>query len=84
MVVVANPISFAVSMATRSLSCAVTLATPTLSNIKKSAGLPITCNTSLPKARPKPNTTHMTLTTPMTIKLCNIVDMTFLALTIPP
>ena len=47
----------------------VTLSTPTLSNMKKSHGLPITWPISLPKARPKPNTTHITLTKPITIKL---------------
>ena len=40
-----------------------------VSNMKKSAGLPMTCQMSSPKARLNPKTTHMTLTTPITIKL---------------
>ena len=39
---------------------------------------------SSPKASPKPNTTHITLTTPITMKLCSMVLITFFARTIPP
>ena len=78
-VVVTAPISLAVSPFSTP-----TFPTPTLLSIKKSHGLPMMPPISSPNARPNPNTTQMTLTKPMTIKLCNIVDITFLARTMPP
>lgn len=62
----------------------VTFATPTLRIMKKSVGSPITWHISSPKASPKPNTTHTTLTKPITMKLWSIVEITFFFLTIPP
>ena len=37
-----------------------------------------------PKARLKPTTTQSTLTTPMAMKLCTMVEITLLPRTIPP
>ena len=37
-----------------------------------------------PNASEKPTTTHSTLTTPIAMKLCSIVEMTFLRCTMPP
>ena len=78
MVVVARPICDV------SASGAVTFVTPALFIMKKSIGLPIMWHMSLPKASPNPNTTHITLTNPITIKLWSIVEITFLGRTMPP
>ena len=78
MVVVAMP------MVEISLSGSVMFCTPTFFIRRKSAGLPMTWQMSLPKASPNPNTTHITLTNPMTMKLWSMVEMTFLGLTMPP
>ena len=53
-------------------------------NKKKVDGLPNTPPMSEPKAKLKPITTHTTLITPIAIKLCSMVEMTFFLFTIPP
>ena len=53
-------------------------------NIKKVAGLPTMPWYDSPKAMLKPHTTQKTLMSPVAMKLCNIVEMTFFLLTIPP
>ena len=60
------------------------VAPPTFLNMKNVAGFPMKCPTSSPNARLKPKKTHIMLIIPMAIKLCNIVDITFFARTIPP
>lgn len=52
--------------------------------MKKLAGLPINPPQSSPKARLNPNTTQITLTTPMAMKLWRMVEMTFFFPTMPP
>ena len=51
---------------------------------RKVNGLPITPPMSSPKARLKPTTYQSTLITPNATKLCSMVEITFLGLTMPP
>ena len=57
---------------------------PTPSNMKYDSGLPMTPPMLSPNDRLNPTTTHTTLTTPIAMKLCSIVDTRFLRWTMPP
>ena len=61
------------------------VAVPTCKQIEqKVRGLPMIPPKLSPKARLKPTTTHSREITPIEMKLCNMVEMTFLSRTIPP
>ncbi len=57
---------------------------PTFLNIKKVRGSPTKLPMESPKASEKPNTTQITLTTPIAMILCKTVEITFFCPTIPP
>ena len=57
---------------------------PTLRNIKKVRGLPITPPMSSPKHKEKPMVTHRMEIKPIAMNDCNMVLITFLAPTMPP
>ena len=53
-------------------------------NMKNVPGLPTNPPIVSPNARLKPTTTQSMLITPMAMKLCSMVEITFLLFTIPP
>ena len=60
------------------------LLVPTLLKNKNLLGFPMIPPIESPKARPNPITTQTTVITPIAIKLCRMVLITFFFLTIPP